>query len=40
LNHHFFSTLDPFFVPLRGDSRFLALMDRARKKQAELEAHL
>jgi serine/threonine protein kinase len=40
LNHYFFSTLDPFFVPLRGDSRFLALMDRARKLQAELEAHL
>jgi serine/threonine protein kinase/tetratricopeptide (TPR) repeat protein len=40
LNHHFFSTLDPFFVPLRRDSRFQALMSRAREKQAELEAHL
>ena len=33
VNHHFFSTLDPFLAPLRGDARFEALMERAREKQ-------
>jgi serine/threonine protein kinase/tetratricopeptide (TPR) repeat protein len=40
VNHYFFSRIDPFLARLRADSRFQALMSRARKKQAELEAHL
>jgi non-specific serine/threonine protein kinase len=32
-NHHFFSAIDPFLATLRGDTRFEALMDRAREKQ-------
>jgi serine/threonine protein kinase/tetratricopeptide (TPR) repeat protein len=33
VNHHFFSTIDPFLAALRGDTRFEALMERAREKQ-------
>jgi TolB-like protein len=33
VNHHFFSTMDPFLAALRGDTRFEALMERAREKQ-------
>ncbi len=40
VNHRFFSAMDPFLAPLRGDPRFAALMARAREKQAELEARL
>jgi len=40
VNHRFFSTIDPFLAPLRGDPRFEAMMARAREKQAELEAGL
>jgi eukaryotic-like serine/threonine-protein kinase len=40
VNHYFFSTIDPFLAPLRGDPRFEALIARAREKQAELEARL
>jgi len=32
-NHHFFSAIDPFLATLRGDTRFEALMERAREKQ-------
>jgi tetratricopeptide (TPR) repeat protein len=40
VNHHFFSTIDPFLAPLRGDPRFQALMVRAREVQGELAACL
>ena len=33
VNHHFFSTMDPFLAALRGNPRFEALMERAREKQ-------
>jgi serine/threonine protein kinase/tetratricopeptide (TPR) repeat protein len=33
VNHRFFSAIDPFLAALRGDSRFVALMERAREKQ-------
>jgi hypothetical protein len=33
VNHHFFSTMDPFLALLRGNPRFEALMERAREKQ-------
>jgi serine/threonine protein kinase len=33
VNHHFFSAIDPFLAALRGDTRFEALMERAREKQ-------
>ncbi len=32
-NHRFFSELDPFLAPLRGEVRFKELMERAREKQ-------
>ncbi len=37
VNHRFFSTIDPFHAPVREDSRFQALMDRAREKQRAFE---
>jgi hypothetical protein len=33
VNHRFFSAIDPFLAALRGDTRFEALMERAREKQ-------
>jgi len=33
VNHHLFSTIDPFLASLRGDAHFEALMERAREKQ-------
>lgn len=35
IDHRFWSEIDPFLAPLRGDPRFLALMERAREKQRE-----
>jgi len=32
-NHRFWSEVDPALAPLRSDSRFVALMDRAREKE-------
>ena len=32
-NQHFFSAIDPFLAPLRGNTRFEALMEHAREKQ-------
>jgi len=33
VNERFFATRDPFLAALRGDSRFEALMARAREQQ-------
>ena len=37
INHRFLATRDTFLAPLRGDTRFEALMDKAREKQRALE---
>jgi len=37
VNDRFFSEFDPFLVPLRGNPRFLTLMERAREKQRGFE---
>jgi serine/threonine-protein kinase len=37
INHRFFAEHDPFLAKLRVDPRFEALMERARKKQREIE---
>jgi serine/threonine protein kinase len=36
-NHRFWSTIDPMLAPLRSDSRFEVLMNRAREKQRAFE---
>jgi len=36
-NHRFLGELSPFLAPLRGDSRFHALLNEARKKQEALD---
>ena len=38
VNERFWSECDPFLAPLRTDPRFLALMNRARDRQREMQA--
>ena len=37
LNHRYLAEIDPILAPLRGDSRFQALIARAKHLRAELE---
>jgi TolB-like protein len=39
-NHRFLGELSPFLPPIRGDRRFQALLDEARRKQAALDISL
>jgi TolB-like protein len=36
-NHHFLGELSPFLAPLRGDSRFQALLEDARRREKALD---
>jgi TolB-like protein len=36
-NHHFLGELSPFLAPLRGDSRFQALLEDARRREKTLD---
>ncbi len=36
-NHRFLGELNPFYAPLHGDTRFIALIERARQKEQALE---
>jgi serine/threonine protein kinase/tetratricopeptide (TPR) repeat protein len=38
VNYRYLGEIDPLLAPLRGEPRFQALMARARRQQAELEA--
>ena len=39
-NHRFLGELSPFLAPIRGDRRFRALLDEARRKQEALDISL